>query len=480
MVKSSNFYSFSSSSSSSDDHQSKRKRHVRKEKDGGELARECGRPADDEGKRRHHQRHDEDRQKIKKTTTPIKKLVLPAALSDYDELRAHYRFVLPDDDDETIYNNNNNNTTTTTTTANDNHRKKYGSTWQERMVKNYHQGLYKEYVLADLSRVVEIGKIGLRWRTEVEVSNGRGFRSCGNLTCQSVSSTTMTNISTEVGGVAVNGGGGGGANKCDATVIRIQQQQAEQEAYKTAARRHVGIGVPENGGKEPMGMFLPPPPLLPPATNATYKDNIDPLDQYLRSCHDDALGRVRGEDKRANDSDDDNKKCRRVKNRRRHSSKKEDYKRRCSKHNMQKFSHSRRRRRSEGHSNDDDDDDDDDDNGNIYCRRQRHDDPSSLEEEQERNERTRLSDVRHGIGLHDYEVDFAYIECGIQKRELVKVRLCLRCAPLLFVARNNSNSSSGSSVVVAPAMKARLAREDAAMRNRAMLMNGGNNIVIAE
>jgi hypothetical protein len=29
-------------------------------------------------------------------------------------------------------------------------------------------------------------------------------------------------------------------------------------------------------------------------------------------------------------------------------------------------------------------------------------------------------------------------------------------------------------------MKARLAREDAAMRNRAMLMNGGNNIVIAE
>ena len=452
MVKSSNFYSFSSSSSSSDDHQGKRKRHDRKENDGGELARECG---------RHRQRHDEDHRTIKKTPTKKLAMPLPPALSDYDELRAHYRFVLPDDDDETIYNDNKNNTTTAT---NDNNRKKYGSTWQERMVKNYHQGLYKEYVLADLSRVVEIGKIGLRWRTEVEVSNGRGFRYCGNLTCRSVSSTTMTNISTAVGGVAVNGGGGGGgSNKCDAAVIRIQQQQqAEQEAYKTAARRHVGIGVPENGGKEPMGMFLPPPP--PPASNATCEDNIDSLELYLRSCHDDALGRVvRGEDKRVNDSDDDdNKKCRRVKNRRRrHSSKKEDERRR-SKHNMQKFSHSRRRRRSEGHSDDDDDDD-------------------GREEEQEREERTRLSNVQHGIGLHDYEIDFAYIECGIQKRELVKVRLCLRCAPLLFVARNNSNSSIGSSVVVAaPAMKARLAREDAAMRNRAMLMNGGNNIVIAE
>ena len=444
MVKSSNFFSFSSSSSSSDDHQSKRKRHDRKEKDGGELARECGRPDEE---RRHRRRHGEDHRTMKKT--PTKKLAMtmtPAALSDYDELRAHYRFVLPDDDE--MINDDN---TTTTTTTNDNNRKKYGSTWQERMVKNYHKGLYKEYVLADLSRVLDIGKIGLRWRTEVEVSNGRGFRGCGNLTCRGVS--TMTNIST-VGVVSDIGGGGGGANKCDA-VIRMQQQ-AEQEAYKTAARRHVGIGVPENGGKEPMGMFLPPPP-LPPASNATCEYMIDPLEQYLCSCHDDAVGIVRGEDKGANVSDDD-KKCRRV-NRRRHSSKKEEYERRRSKHNMQKFSHSRRRRRSEGHR-----DDDDDDEGNIYRRRQRHDDPSSLEEEQEREERTRLSNVQHGIGLHDYEVDFGYTECGIQKRELVKVRLCLRCAPLLFVAQNNSNCSS-SSRSAAPAMKARSAREDAAMRH---------------
>lgn len=167
MVKSSGFSSFSSSSSSLDDHQSKRKRHDRKEKDGGELEKGGGGLNEE---KRHRRRHDEYHRTMKKSPSK-KKLVrtmpLPAALPDYDELRSHYRFVLPDDD-ETIYNNN-------TTTANDNNRKKYGSTWQERMVKTYHQGLYKEYVLADLSRVLDIGKIGLRWRTETEVSMDEDF-----------------------------------------------------------------------------------------------------------------------------------------------------------------------------------------------------------------------------------------------------------------------------------------------------------------
>jgi len=438
MVKSSNFFSFSSSSSSSDDHQSKRKRHDRKEKDGGELEKGCGL---NEEKQRHRRRQ-EDHRTMKKTP-PEKKLVrtmpLPAALSDYDELRAHYRFVLPDDD-ETIYNNN-------TTTANDNNRNKYGSTWQERMVKTYHKGLYKEYVLADLSKVLDIGKIGLRWKTETEVSNGRGFRCCGNLTCRG--GLTMTNIIT-VGGVDANGGG---ANKCDAAIIMQQQAEQEAEAYKTAARRHVGIGVPENDGKEPMEMFLPPPP-LPSATD----EDIDPLDQYLLSCHDDAVGsRGRAEERGVGDSDDD-KKCIRVV-RRRQSNKKEVY----EGHSKHSRSRSRQPRRSEGHSDNNDDDD-------LIDHRHKRRHVSSLADEQERDERTRLSNVRHGIGLHDYEVDFAYVECAVQKRELVKVRLCLRCAPLLFVARTNGNSIS-SGVVVAPAMKARLAREDAAMRNRAMLMN---------
>jgi protein FRA10AC1 len=55
-----------------------------------------------------------------------------------------------------------------------------GTTWQQRMVKHYHSHLYKEYVLADLTRP---GQVGLRWRTEQEVQNGRGHTTCGNKHC---------------------------------------------------------------------------------------------------------------------------------------------------------------------------------------------------------------------------------------------------------------------------------------------------------
>jgi len=54
------------------------------------------------------------------------------------------------------------------------------STWQDRMVQRYNDGLYKEYALADLSRP---GQLGLRWRTRPEVMDGRGERSCGNKRC---------------------------------------------------------------------------------------------------------------------------------------------------------------------------------------------------------------------------------------------------------------------------------------------------------
>lgn len=54
------------------------------------------------------------------------------------------------------------------------------STWQDRMVQRYHDGLYKEFALADLSRP---GQLGLRWRTRQEVLDGRGERSCGNKRC---------------------------------------------------------------------------------------------------------------------------------------------------------------------------------------------------------------------------------------------------------------------------------------------------------
>ena len=55
------------------------------------------------------------------------------------------------------------------------------SSWQERMVVKYHEHLFKEFALADLSVP---GRIGLRWRTRDEVLSGRGERTCGNKRCK--------------------------------------------------------------------------------------------------------------------------------------------------------------------------------------------------------------------------------------------------------------------------------------------------------
>eukprot|EP00644_Phytophthora_capsici_P000541 jgi/Phyca11/540438/estExt2_Genewise1Plus.C_PHYCAscaffold_40984 len=54
--------------------------------------------------------------------------------------------------------------------------------WQVRMSVRYYRQLFREYALADLSRYRE-GKIGLRWRTEMEVIAGKGQFSCGNKRC---------------------------------------------------------------------------------------------------------------------------------------------------------------------------------------------------------------------------------------------------------------------------------------------------------
>jgi hypothetical protein len=85
----------------------------------------------------------------------VSSIVSPA---DYAELERHHRF-LPDQP-----------------TA--------SSTWQERMVHRYHEHLYKDYVLADLTRA-SLKQIGLRWRTQTEVQAGKGSESCGNKHCPS-------------------------------------------------------------------------------------------------------------------------------------------------------------------------------------------------------------------------------------------------------------------------------------------------------
>ncbi|KAL7498993.1 hypothetical protein ACHAWT_010042 [Skeletonema menzelii] len=278
---------------------------------------------------------------------------LPPAQSDWEALRSHFQFVLPDEDEDE---------------SSSSGARKYGSSWQERMVQHYHSHLYKEYVLADLSRVLEIGKVGLRWRTEDEVKSGRGFRSCGNLKCQSACHNNLPISSTE-----------------------------KKEAYDAVVRRSVGIGVPENGGKEPLGVVLP---------LSTSSGAGEALDRYLKSCVRKTLT--------SDDEDSDSFEDKRSRKRRKKS---------------------KRQKRHHKHPGRD----------------------VSLQDE-ERDEQKRLSQIPYGVGLYDYEVDFAYVEQNVSKRELVKVRLCLRCAPLLFAAKDVVSKSGNPDDKIGPATKARNVR----------------------
>ena len=54
--------------------------------------------------------------------------------------------------------------------------------WEQRLAIRYYNRLYKEYALVDLT-YYEINKIGMRWRTEKEVIEGKGQFSCANLHC---------------------------------------------------------------------------------------------------------------------------------------------------------------------------------------------------------------------------------------------------------------------------------------------------------
>lgn len=86
--------------------------------------------------------------------------------ADRAELERHYRFV-PDQKPQQ-----------------EQEQQQQPSTWQERMVAAYDEHLYKDYVLADL-KYVDQRKLGLRWRTEKEVMEGKGSSSCGNKHCPS-------------------------------------------------------------------------------------------------------------------------------------------------------------------------------------------------------------------------------------------------------------------------------------------------------
>lgn len=58
-------------------------------------------------------------------------------------------------------------------------------TWEQELAKKYFDKLFKEYCICDLSRYKE-NKVGMRWRIEKEVLDGKGQFSCGEKRCEEV------------------------------------------------------------------------------------------------------------------------------------------------------------------------------------------------------------------------------------------------------------------------------------------------------
>ncbi|CAL8069699.1 unnamed protein product [Orchesella dallaii] len=77
--------------------------------------------------------------------------------TDADIIRDNHRFLWDDDEDP--------------------------NTWEKQLAKRYHDKLFKEYCICDLSRYKE-NKVAMRWRTENELVEGKGQFACGARKCE--------------------------------------------------------------------------------------------------------------------------------------------------------------------------------------------------------------------------------------------------------------------------------------------------------
>ncbi|KAJ8365687.1 hypothetical protein SKAU_G00145180 [Synaphobranchus kaupii] len=78
--------------------------------------------------------------------------------TDLDVVKENHRFLWRDEDEDDM-------------------------TWEKELAKKYHDKLFKEYCIADLSKYKD-NKFGFRWRVENEVVSGKGQFSCGSKRCE--------------------------------------------------------------------------------------------------------------------------------------------------------------------------------------------------------------------------------------------------------------------------------------------------------
>ena len=86
---------------------------------------------------------------------------LSSEQSESSILASHFQFVRDDDADEKDFNHD----------------------YRVRMARKYYDRLFKEYAIVDLSEY-KSGRIGMRWRVEREVIQGKGQFICGARKCE--------------------------------------------------------------------------------------------------------------------------------------------------------------------------------------------------------------------------------------------------------------------------------------------------------
>lgn len=62
--------------------------------------------------------------------------------------------------------------------------------WEQRLAIRYYNRLFKEYALVDLT-YYKVNKIGMRWRTEKEVIDGKGQFTCGEVHCSNINTKDL-------------------------------------------------------------------------------------------------------------------------------------------------------------------------------------------------------------------------------------------------------------------------------------------------
>lgn len=120
--------------------------------------------------------------------------------------------------------------------------------WEARLALRYYERLFKEYVICDLAGYKQ-GEVGLRWRTEAEVLQGRGQFSCGHRRCKATSGLQSYEVDFKYKEAGLKKRALVKARLCEDCAYKLHYRKirAERRRRRRAARRQP---CEEDGARE--------------------------------------------------------------------------------------------------------------------------------------------------------------------------------------------------------------------------------------